>query len=92
MAKIQTTLSIDADIKPLAQQTLAELGLDLSTAVNMFLRQVVREEAIPFIVGKKPNAATLEAMREIEEIESNLENEKRYSSFSELRREVEENA
>ena len=37
MAKVPTNISIDEDIKPSAQAMLAEFGLDLSTAVNMFL-------------------------------------------------------
>ena len=60
MAKVATNISIDEDIKPKAQAMLAEFGLDLSTAVNMFLRQMLREKAIPFEVRQEvPNAVTL---------------------------------
>lgn len=57
MAKISTNISIDADTKSKAQELLADLGLDLSTAVNIFLRQLVRENAFPFVIGreKEPN-------------------------------------
>ena len=37
MAKISTSISVDADVKAQAQELFAELGLDLSTAVNLFL-------------------------------------------------------
>ena len=41
------------------------LGLSLSAAVNIFLRQAVREQAIPFRVGAPmPNAETLQAIQD----------------------------
>ncbi len=52
MAKVSTNLSIDADIKAEAQELFADLGIDLSTAVNMFLRQAVREGGIPFTISQ----------------------------------------
>ena len=85
MAKVATNISIDEDIKPKAQAMLAEFGLDLSTAVNMFLRQMLREEAIPFEVRKEiPNAVTLAAMVEAEEMEKHPELAKTYSSVDAL--------
>lgn len=57
MAKVSTNVSIDADTKAQAQELLADLGLDLSTAINIFLRQMVRENAIPFEVRRKTETA-----------------------------------
>lgn len=63
MAKVSTNISLDAETKAKAQELLAELGLDLSTAINVFLKQVVRDNAIPFIIGKaEPNALTRAAI------------------------------
>lgn len=85
MAKVATNISIDEDIKPKAQAMLAEFGLDLSTAVNMFLRQMLREKAIPFEVRQEiPNADTLAAMSEVKEMEKHPELAKTYSSVDEL--------
>ena len=85
MAKVATNISIDEDIKPKAQAMLAEFGLDLSTAVNMFLRQMLREKAIPFEVRQEvPNAVTLAAMAEAEEMERHPELAKTYSSVDAL--------
>ena len=53
MAKISTSISIDADVKAQAQELFAELGLDLSTAVNLFLRQGIYEDGIPFLVSRR---------------------------------------
>ena len=54
MAKVPTNISIDADIKSQAQTLLADMGMDLSTAVNIFLRQMVRDHAIPFAIRTDP--------------------------------------
>jgi len=89
MAKVATNISIDEDIKPKAQAMLAEFGLDLSTAVNMFLRQMLREKAIPFEVRwEVPNADTIAAIRETDEMEKHPESAKTYSSVDELMEEL----
>lgn len=93
MAKTSTNISIDADIKAKAQELFADFGLDLSTAINMFLRQSVRENAIPFAISRDvPNSDTMEAVRELEEFKKNPRGYKRYSSFSELLDEVKTDA
>ena len=53
MAKVSTNISIDADTKAKAQELLADFGLDLSTAVNIFLRQMIRENAFPFTIQRE---------------------------------------
>lgn len=52
MAKVSTNISIDADTKAKAQALLADFGMDLSTAVNIFLKQMVYENAFPFIMTR----------------------------------------
>lgn len=89
MAKIATTLSLDADVKKEAQELFSDFGLDLSTAVGLFLRQSVREQRIPFEVKRDiPNAETLAALQEVKEMEAHPERYKGYSSFSEMMKEV----
>ena len=67
MAKVSTNISIDADIKKKAQELLVDLGLDLSTAVNIFLRQMIRENAIPFVISADiPNNTTRAAIENAE--------------------------
>lgn len=85
MAKVATNISIDAEIKKQAQEMLADFGLDLSTAVNMFLRQMIREKAIPFEIRQDiPNAVTLAAMDEAEEMEKHPELGKTFSSVDDF--------
>lgn len=93
MAKVSTSISIDADVKAQAQALFADFGLDLSTAINIFLRQSIRENCIPFTIQREvPNADTVAAMKEAEEMAKNPSGYKRYSSFSDLLREVEADA
>ena len=52
MAKVSTNISLDEDLKKEAQALFAEFGLDLTTAVTIFLKQSVREGRIPFSIQK----------------------------------------
>ena len=57
------TLRVDEDLKRQADTLFAELGLSMTTAFNIFLRQSVREQQIPVRVTKNvANAVTLAAM------------------------------
>ena len=42
------SVNIDEEIKLKAQKIFNEMGLDMTTAINSFLRTVVREERIPY--------------------------------------------
>ena len=44
MAKVSTSISLDADVKAKAQELFADFGMDLSTAINIFLRQSIRDD------------------------------------------------
>ena len=59
MAKVSTNISIDADTKVKAQELLADFGLDLSTAVNIFLRQMIRENAFPCPIQREEPAVRI---------------------------------
>ncbi|MFT3943008.1 MAG: type II toxin-antitoxin system RelB/DinJ family antitoxin [Ancrocorticia sp.] len=61
----QTTISVRVDetTKKAAEALFSELGLNVSVAINAFLKQAVRERRIPFeITAASPNAATIEAI------------------------------
>ena len=63
MKNVNVTLRVDEDLKKEAEALFSELGLNMTTAFNIFLRQSVREQGIPFQVSKHiPNAVTLAAM------------------------------
>ena len=69
MNTITTSIRMDSQLKQAADQLFADLGMNFSTAVNMFLRQAVREQGLPFRPTRDvPNAETLAAMREADRI------------------------
>ena len=71
MAGTTTNISIrmDADLKAQADALFAELGMNLSTAFNIFVRQALREGRIPFDISLNyPNERTVAAMLEAERI------------------------
>ena len=43
-------IRIDNDIKKEAQELFSSLGLDMTTAINIFLRQTIRLRSIPFAI------------------------------------------
>ena len=89
MAKVSTNLSLDADLKREAQELYADLGMDLSTAVTIFLRQSVRERGVPFqITRETPNAGTAAALAEYHAMKAHPEQYKRYASFRDAMDEV----
>ena len=72
MAKSTTSnisIRMDSDLKAAAEALYEELGMNLSTAFNIFVRQSLRERGIPFkITEKTPNNETVSAMLEAERI------------------------
>ena len=85
MAKVNTNISIDKDLKKDAQKLFSCFGLDLSTAITLFLSQAVREEKIPFEIRMvKPNEKTIEAINEVNKMEGNPNEYKSYSNVNEL--------
>jgi DNA-damage-inducible protein J len=63
MRTVNVTFRVDGELKKQADALFADLGMSLSTAFNVFLRQSVREQQLPFAVSKNvPNAVTLAAM------------------------------
>lgn len=63
------TIRMDADVKAQAEALFGELGMNLTTAFNIFVRQSLRKGGIPFeVVLDQPNKETVAAMLEAERI------------------------
>ncbi len=63
------SIRLDVELKKQAEQLFPELGLNMTTAFNIFLHQAVRQQRIPFDVALDvPNAETVAAMEEAEQI------------------------
>ena len=84
-----TQIRIDTETKQQATELFRELGLDMSSAVNLFLKQCVLREAIPFEIAKPHmNKATLDAMEEAKRI-SRDETIPSYDNINDLRKALE---
>lgn len=69
MASIPTQIRIDADTKQQAAVLFSQLGIDMSTAVNLFLHQCVMRGGLPFAVEvPQYNQSVLDAMAEARKI------------------------
>lgn len=85
MATTNLTIRMDSEIKAQFDVLCSEIGLTPSTAMNIFARQMVREQGFPFAVSvAQPNAETIAAMVEAREIAAGRIPAKRYSSAREL--------
>ena len=75
-------IRIDEDLKRKAEAVFSELGLNLSTAMNIFLRYSVRYGGIPFDLRiENPNAETISA---INDVNNNRNMSKTFDSVSSL--------
>lgn len=61
------TVRVEDRIKKEASDIFKEVGMDMSTAINVYLKQVIRSNGIPFPVSADvPNAVTLKAIEDAE--------------------------
>lgn len=82
------SVRIDSDIKNQCEALYGELGINLTTAINVFLRQSLRVGGFPFDVRlDQPNKETIAAMLEAERIARDP-NVKHYSDVEEALREL----
>ena len=54
MAGTHIHVRIEDDLKKQAQQIFNEMGLDITTAINMFIRQVIKNRSFPFLPSVDP--------------------------------------
>ena len=84
------SVRLDSDIKKQCEALYGEWGLNLTTAINVFLRQSLRVGGFPFDVRmEQPNKETIAAMLEAEHI-AHDPSVKRYSDVEEALRELKE--
>ncbi len=90
MATVNMSIRMDTELKKQADAMLADMGLNMTTAINMFLRQVVRQGKIPFEIATDiPNAETLAAMKEVDDMINGKIPAKKYTSTDELFKDLE---
>ena len=70
MSQVSVNIRMDSEIKQQAEMLFTELGLNMTTAVNAFVRQSIRQGNIPFELTTKVapvyNAELLDAVADLE--------------------------
>ena len=68
MPTVNTSIKIDAKTKKEAQELFKDMGMSLTTAINIFLKQAVRDQRIPFYVGEpKYKEEVYQAMKDLKQ-------------------------
>lgn len=82
-------IRMDANLKKQFEAFCADMGMTMTTAVNIFAKKAVRENRIPFeISGDIPNAETQEAIREVKQMKANQTIGKTYTDVDEMMKEL----
>ncbi|MBE6903625.1 MAG: type II toxin-antitoxin system RelB/DinJ family antitoxin [Ruminococcaceae bacterium] len=90
MESTNLNIRTDKEVKMQAEKIFDALGLNMTTAVNIFLRQAIRENGIPFEVKLNiPNETTAAAIAEGRALAYD-KNATGFSSMSDLRAALEE--
>ena len=90
MTTTNLNIRTDKDIKEAAEQIFNELGISMTTAVNIFLRQTIRSNGIPFELKlNMPNDVTMAAIEEGRRIARDSEI-RGYTSMKDLRSALED--
>ena len=87
MESLTTAISVQVDRhdKELATSILNNLGLNMSTYVNMAIKQLINKDGVPFeVVNPRPSKELLEALQEGEDILNGKIKAKSYTNMYEM--------
>lgn len=82
-------IRMDANLKKQFEAFCADMGMSMTTAINIFARKAVRENRIPFeISGDAPNAETRQAIEEVQRMKADPSLGKTYTDVDEMMKEL----
>ena len=85
MSSSNLNIRTDKDVKEQTEQLFAELGLNMTTAINLFLRTAIRKRGIPFdLVLDVPNETTNSAIEKVKRRIKDPDSHK-YSNMKDLK-------
>ena len=67
MSKTSMSIRLDSEVKEQAQQVFSNLGMDMTTAINIFLRQAIQYQGLPFDVRLDENRKLLEVLTDLDQ-------------------------
>ena len=89
MATVNINVRVDSELKSEAEALFTDLGMNMSTAITIFLKSAVSHNGIPFEIRRyTPNAATRAVLAEYAEMLADPQKYRRYDSFADLLKEV----
>ena len=65
MPKTSMSIRLDSEVKEQAQQVFSNLGMDMTTAINIFLRQAIQYQGLPFDVRLDENRKLLQVLTDL---------------------------
>ena len=67
MSKTSMSIRLDSEVKEQAQQVFNHLGMDMTTAINIFLRQAIQYQGLPFDVRLDENRKLIQVLTDIDQ-------------------------
>ena len=67
MSKTSMSIRLDSEVKEQAQQVFNNLGMDMTTAINIFLRQAIQYQGLPFDVRLDESRKLLEVLTDLDQ-------------------------
>lgn len=67
MSKMSISIRLDSEVKEQAQQVFSNLGMDMTTAINIFLRQAIQYQGLPFDVRLDENRKLIQALTDLDQ-------------------------
>ncbi|HGL1616676.1 TPA: type II toxin-antitoxin system RelB/DinJ family antitoxin [Streptococcus pneumoniae] len=81
MSKMSISIRLDSEVKEQAQQVFSNLGMDMTTAINIFLRQAIQYQGLPFDVRLDENRKLLQVLTDLDQ---NRNRSQSFESVSDL--------
>jgi DNA-damage-inducible protein J len=88
MAQTNINIRMDEGLKQEFDWLCTELGLNMTTAFNVFARAVVQYRRIPFDIALDPNAETIAAIKEVQHMKENPSLYKGYTDIDQMMKEL----
>ncbi|MDS9168473.1 type II toxin-antitoxin system RelB/DinJ family antitoxin [Streptococcus pneumoniae] len=67
MSKMSISIRLDSEVKEQTQQVFSNLGMDMTTAINIFLRQAIQYQGLPFDVRLDENRKLLQVLTDLDQ-------------------------
>lgn len=89
MSTASLNIRIDSNVKKQAQELFSALGMDMTTAINVFLRKAIQRQGMPFeVVLDRLPSETREAFAEVQDMKKHPDRYKGYTDVDAMMKEL----